>query len=449
MRALGPTPVSPATTNTIGFSIRVSPVATRRAFVTLALCFGLGCSAKPSSSSGSGSAATSDSAPATSASAVAAAPASAPDSTPKGTGFTSTIAASSKDSGCNKSEFELATYLLRGELTLAARKGTNQKAEFAASWLVQLQGKAQIGFAGYDHEARRIARDRGIGNAREHAPRLFASESEWTVVWFDDQGLAYAHPKMETNPTPDVLHLSSIKTVDWSQVALAQDTKGLIVASPFGAEVGQLSLFLFAPAEGRKAEAIGVTKDAKQPTHPAVTSVPGGYLLSWLSEGGVIFATRFDEAGKQLASSLPVVAGGADRDRLSLTPFGSGGALLSWVEGERVLARMLDKDGAAKGDVMVVGKGKLPVALAQGDSAVIAMVAEADGAADQLVAVRVSEKGVSGTAVRVSEGRTAVLDPPAVASAEGRMGFAWTEVMGVAIASKRAWLRTLDPACIK
>lgn len=448
MRALGPTPVSSATPTHSGFSIWVSPVAMRRAFVTVALSFGLACGSKPSSSTGSASAQAGDSAPTTSASAVAPAPV-APDSTPKGAGFSKTIAASAKDSGCNKSEFELATYLLRGELTLGARKGANQKAEFAASWLVQLQGKAQIGFAGYDHEARRIARDRGIGNAREHAPRLFGNESEWTVVWFDDQGLAYAHPQMETNPTPDVLHLSSIKTVDWGQVALAQDPKGLIVASPFGAEVGQLSIFLFAPAEGRKAEAIGVTKDAKQPTHPAVTSVPGGYLLSWLSEGGVIFATRFDEAGKQLASSLPVVAGGESRDRLSLTPLSTGGALLSWADGDRVLARMLDKDGAAKGDVMVVGKGKLPVALAQGDSAVIAMVAEADGAPDQLVAVRVGEKGVSESAVRVSEGKTAVLDPPAVASAEGRMGFAWTEVMGVAIASKRAWLRTLDPACIK
>lgn len=406
-----------------------------------------GCGNKPS---GGGESAAPSAVPAPSESTSAAPPKlTAPDSTPKGTGFASVVAASDKASGCNKSEFELATYLLRGELTLAARKGSNQKAEFAASWLVQLQGKAQIGFAGYDHEAKRTARDRGIGNAREHAPRLFGNETEWTVVWFDDQGLAYAHPKAETNPAPDVLHLSAIKSVDWSQVALAEVAQGLIVASPFGAEPGQLSIFLFAPAEGRKAEAIGVTKDAVQPTHPAVTSIPGGYLLAWLGEGGGVFVTRFDDAGKQLGSSRPVVTPGAGRDRLSLTSLASGGALISWQDGEQVLARALDKEGAAAGDVMVIGKGKQHVALADGDSAIVALLAEADKVPDQLLAVRVGEKGVSGTAVRVSDGRTGVLDPPTVAVAAGRVGFAWTEVMGPAISSKRAWLRVLDTSCVK
>lgn len=373
----------------------------------------------------------------------------APDSTPKGTGVTTARPAADKETACKATEFELATYLLRGELSLAGRAGAKEgDGEFAASWLIELQGRAQIAFAGFDHKARRIGRDRGIGNAREHAPKLFGAPDRWTVVWFDDEGLAYAHPVWDTNPRPDISHFTAIKSVAPAQVTISPVEGGFLVASPFGTTGDQVSLFRFSPTEGQRATAVGVTKDAKAPQKPVVAPAKDGFILAWFEESGEIFATKLDATGTQVGPSAPVVAKGDGRVplSLSLTPFGADG-LLVYVEGDRVVGRLLDDAARPKGDVFVIGAGKTPQVLPDGDSAIVVFVGK-DGADDNAVlAARVGASGVGADAVRLNGKPTQ--DIPAVALANGRLAFAWTEAMGASVSSKRAWLRIIDKACVK
>jgi len=368
---------------------------------------------------------------------------------PKGAGVTKHVAATSKDAECKPATFELATYLLRGELTLAGRS-TDKGGEFATSYLILLQGKSQIAFAGYDGNAKRVSRDRGIGSAHEHAPHLFATADKWTVVWFDDDGLAYAHPTWDTTEKPPIEHMSTLKNVKPADVALAATPEGpLVVASPFGTEGDQLSLFLFAPiAEGQKKRAIGVTRIAKKPSSPAVLGDKTGYTAAWLEEDGQVLTARFDLEGKEVGLGTIAVSTPGKRSRLSLTQL-DGGPLLVWVDGDRIFSRMLDEGAKPNGDLWLIGKGSQPAVAPIGDSAVVTYIAEVDGVADQLIAVRVGKGGVSETAIRVSDARTPVLDQPAAAVGGPRVAFVWTEKMGPAVSSKRAWIRTIDSACLK
>ena len=126
-----------------------------------------------------------------------------------------------------------------------------------------------------------------------------------------------------------------------------------------------------------------------------------------------------------------------------------GGPLLTWEQDGQIFGRMLDAGANPDGDLWLIGKGTQPAVAGFGESAVVAFLAEVEGVAEQLVAVRVAKTGVSESAIRVSEARTPVLDRPAVALGGPRIAFVWTEKMGPAISSKRAWIRTLDSACLK
>ncbi|HTJ84724.1 MAG TPA: hypothetical protein VL400_23555, partial [Polyangiaceae bacterium] len=377
-------------------------------FAGLALVSALGCgNGAASNGSGSTTVAVSaePSAPPASASVVAA----PPDDTIEGTGYKAIKPVSDAALGCKQTSFEMATYLLRGELTLAGRPANG--GEVAGSWLVQLRGKAQIAFAGFDAQARRIGRDRGIGNAKEHAPSLFATGDAWTVVWFDDQGLAFAHPAWETLPTPDIEHLSAVKGVDPANVALGATPDGsLVVASPFGTQGDQLSVFVFG-APGTKPQALGVTKFAKHPSSPAVSADADGYTVVWTEEGGVVHATRFDKAGKEIGDGAAVIRTPAEKKSLQLVSIADA-TMLVWSEGDAILARKLGKDGHADSKIRVVAaKGKFPLTMGAGSDAVVAFLGEADGVADQLLAARLSAEGVAETAYRVSDGKLPVADP--------------------------------------
>ncbi|MBK8936634.1 MAG: hypothetical protein IPM79_03020 [Polyangiaceae bacterium] len=380
----------------------------------------------------------------------------APAGDPVGAGYSSVISAKSDKSGCNAADFQVAEYLMRGELTVAGRpragSASDKKPEFTASWLVKLKdNRSQIGFAGYDHLARRVARDRGIGNAKEHAPKLFATDDQWTVVWFDDEGLAYAHPTFDPNEKPSIEHLGAAKGVDPNEVAFNHTPDGsLIVASHVGTQGDQLSVFLFAPsAQGQTARAIGLTKAAKKPRFPAVTADEAGYTLAWLEEDQRIVSTRLDTKGDQQGSGATIAGPSEKRSSLALTQV-KGGSLLTWAEGDRILARKLDASAKATGDIVVVGSGKHPVVISSGDDAIVTFLAKVEDSESQMIAVRVSGAAVvSPQAVRISDGNKPVLDPPAIALGGSRLAGAWTEVMGATISSKRAWLRVIDAACLK
>ncbi len=353
---------------------------------------------------------------------------------------------------CSAASFELATYLMRGELALAGR-GSGDSAEFAASWLVQLKGKAQIGFAGFDGKARRIARDRGIGNAREQAPKIYADAEAFTVLWFDAAGLAYARPRWATEPAPEIEHLGAVRDVPPEDIGLATTPSGaLVAASPFGTEGDQLSLFLLSTASdaASKTRAVGITKSAKKPRLPVVAADEGGYTVAWIEAGpGSVHATRFDAAGRETSAGGVVrQASPGEVTAMSIVSIGAGASRLIWLESGRVLTRKLDASGKADSPIHVLGKGRGPTAIPAGGDALVAWLAEGGGADGQLVLVRVGPEGPGPSGLRVSDGKTKVLDPPAMAMAGARLGLAWTEVMGPVISSKRAWLRSFDASCV-
>ncbi len=369
---------------------------------------------------------------------------SIPDQAPQGAGVSETAALDKAK--CSQSTIELATYLQRGELTIGGRDG-----QIAASWLVQLKDKAQIGFAGFDGEAKRIARDRGIGNARERAPTLFPSGPDWIVIWFDGEGLAYARPRWEAQPGPEVNHLSTVKDVPPDEVAVAPTPDGaLVVASSFGTDGDQLSLFKFATLDGsQKAEALGFTKHAKKPHRPAVAADADGYALAWIEEDGHVSATRLEQSGKEVGTSDTVVPKPASATVADVTIVPTDtGFQLTWSEGDMIYTRPLAKDATPSGPPLVVGKGRSPRAVASKDAIFLAYLGEASGKAQQLLVVRASKTGVSSAAARVSDGQTEVKDPPSITMAGDRVAVAWTEVMSPIVSTKRATLRTFNGSCL-
>lgn len=364
---------------------------------------------------------------------------------------------------------EIATFLQRGDLSIAGREGA-----VAAAWLLQLPNKpaAQVAFAGFDAEGRQLARARGIGASRDYTPRVFATGDVWTVAWFDAEGLAHARPRWETQPAPDVAHLAALGKDVSEDVALARAPSGsLVVSAPFGADRAQLSLFLFAPLDAAEApaRALAVTKHAKQPRRPAVAAHAAGYFLAWMEDGGRIAASHFDEGGKETETAATVVAAGEPaRDGLAVVAT-STGAIALWNEGGVVRARPLDPSARPSGPITTVGKGRwaqllaLPVATlaadadagasagGEGDSAaaLVAWVGN-DGKADDQLLVAGLDAGANPAAagLRVSSGALPVKDPPSMAPMGSRLAFAWTEVMSVGVSSKRAVLRSIAADCV-
>jgi hypothetical protein len=361
-----------------------------------------------------------------------------PNAAPVGKG----IASFEPLSGCKPATTTAAEYLQRGELTIAGRP-----AEIGLAWLVQLKGRAQIGFGGFDPQAKQIARTRGVGSAREHAPRLFATGDAWTLAWFDDEGLAYARPRFALQPAPEIEHLSSVRGVPAEDVGLAAAPDGsLLAVSTFGAG-GQLSLFLFAPVDGTgpKARALGLTKHAKGPRRPAAWADAAGYTIAWLESDGSIAATRFDREGKEIGTGATIASGVGERSDLGLASLADG-ALVVWTESGEIRARALDASAQPRSPIWRVGSGRWATVAPRGADAVVAWVGEAGGEPQQLVAARVGPKGPAVKGRRITSGG-AVEAPGVVAVVGDRVAFAWPEKMSAAIQSFRAQLRTVDATC--
>lgn len=347
---------------------------------------------------------------------------------------------------CKPAQAILAEYLQRGDLTIGARDNA-----IAAAWLVQVPNKpSQIAFGGFDGEARPLARVRGIATAKEGAPTLFPTGSDWTVSWFDDQGLAWARPRWEALPAPEVDHLTAIGASDADDVSLALAKSGSVVAvAPFGAERAQLSLFLFAPVDDSpRVRALGVTHHAKHPRHPAVAATAAGYQLAWADEGGRLATTLFDANGKEIGDGDTLAPPSDDkRDRLTLVPTDKG-ALALWEEKGVLLARPLDDKAHPSGPPRRVAQGKWSTAMPDKDGALVIFAGPASGSDDPpLELVRVKADGTPGDkGLRIA---AATKDPPALADAGARIAIASTESMGTGVATKRAVLRTIAASCVK
>jgi hypothetical protein len=350
---------------------------------------------------------------------------------------------------CQPKEIELGAYLQRGEIALAAREGG-----VSASWMVQLPNRpdAQIAFGGYDGQAKQVGRVRGIGTSREHAPQVFATGSEWTVTWFDSDGLAYVKPPWDMVKAPTLEHVGSLSKEVAGNVGIASTPGGSLVAvAPFGPERTQLGVFLFAPTDpaAPPLRALAISRHASKPVRPAVAADEAGYTVAWFDASGAIQASRFDLEGKEVGEPRIVAPAGAERQRMSLAPSASG-VIALWTEGDTVIVRMLDKQAQPKGPPQVVVKGgKWPVAAALGDGALVCWVGQGGKREGHLLAARLKGDGAPSAKglELVGEGR-AVKDPPACGLAGSRAAFAWMEVMSATVSTKRAILRTIEATCL-
>lgn len=341
---------------------------------------------------------------------------------------------------CKPQTATAAEYLQRGELTIAGRPN-----QIGLAWLVQLKGRAQIGFGGFDTEARQIARSRGVASARENAPHLFATGADWTLAWFDDEGLAYARPKFALQQKIEVDHLSSVREVPPEDLALAAAPDGsLLAASTFGAG-GQLSIFLFAPVDATqpKARALGLTKTAKGPRKPAAMADATGYTIAWIESDGSLAATRLNLDGREVHPATTIVSGVGERAGLSMTKLGDG-ALLVWTESGEIRARALNSNATPRSPTWRVGRGAWATTVTRNDGAIVAWVGST-GTEEQLVAMQIGLEGPAKKALKITSSKPEA--PGVVAVVGDRVAFAWPEKMSAAIQSYRAVLRTIDGAC--
>jgi len=424
------------------------------ALATAGLLFGSAAGCKGGSSKGGGEPSPSASAPVAS---VSAPPASAsaaappPPSEPVGSGVNSFIAAAQTEA-CKAQSGDIASYLQRGEVTLAG-----QESAFAASWLVKLTANrpgAQLAFAGFALDAKQAARARGIGPANETAPRIFSNGSGWTLVWFDAEGLAYTKPRWETAPPPAIEHVRAISGADANDVALAATPAGAIVAvAPFNMDKAQLGLFQFGPTDPNapSVQALGATHHAHKPRTPAVAADASGYTLAWHEGDGRIAISRFDLTGKEIDEAhtlAPAPSGGAARERVTLAST-TKGAIAVWTDGDKLLARAVEKDAQPGEKTFVVARGRAASLSPLGDGALLVFLGEESGKADQVLAVKLGPDGApSATGMRISDGAGVVKDPAAVTPAGARVGVLWTEPMNNGVATKRAILRTIEASCL-
>lgn len=350
---------------------------------------------------------------------------------------------------CQLQTTELATYLQRGEVAIAARDSG-----VSVSWLVQPPNKpdAQVAFGGYDWQTKPTARVRGVGSARERAPRVFWAGGAWTVTWFDADGLAFTRPAWEKMAAPTPEHLRAVNKEVADDIALAATPAGALVAvAPFGPERGQLGLFLFAPTDpaARPVDALGMSRHAAgKPRRPAVAADAEGYYVAWLGDGDVINVSHFDLKGKE-ADVAALAAPGPKRESLSLTATASG-ATAVWIEDGAVVVRALTKLARPSGPPMIVAKSaRHPAVSPLGDGALIVWVGAEGKSEGQVFAAKVGADGAPSAKglVLTDEGRVAK-DPPALAVLGGRAAFAWSEVMSATVSTKRALLRTIEVACI-
>jgi hypothetical protein len=401
--------------------------------------------ARPAASSAS-SAAPSASASAAGASSVPLEPAS-PAPLP------STFVGARGEKACKAQTVELASYQHRGDVALGG--GADG---VAAAWRVRLGGKPQeqVAFAAFDQEGKPTARARGVGlTLQDVPPRVFASASQWTVVWFDEKGLAFARPRVEQLPQPEIAHLGAIGPDVAADVALAASPAGVLATTPFGAGKAQLGLFLFGPPDSvSTVKALGVTHHGKEPHRSAVaahldggdpqTPGTGGTFVVW-DEGGVLLGSRFDTAGKENDTPCSIAPAGDKRERLALAATAAG-AVAMWMEGGKVRTRALDASGCPASPIWTVAEGRWASIASLGETAIVAWT----GADGHLLAVRLQPSGApSDRGIDAAEGSSGLKDPPSVlAFGAGKVAFGWSEVMGPVVSTKRLQMRIVDAACV-
>ncbi len=345
---------------------------------------------------------------------------------------------------CRAQTAEIAAYQSEGVLALGAGKGG-----IGAAWLVHVAGKReeQIAFSAFDTEGKSTERPRAVGLAGQKTARVFGSGAGFTVTWFDANALAYARPRVEPLPPPEIGHLSMFGPEVAGDVALsATDAGSVVAAAPFGAGKNQLGLFQFSPAEegAPPVTALGVTHHAVAPSRPAVAANDAGTFVAWFEADGRILASSFDAKGKETDAACVVAPAAASRrNHLALAAVGAG-VIALWMEGSMIRTRALDGSGCPISPAWKVAEGRWATLSAAGDGAVVAWLTT-DG---RLLAAKLGPSAAPPSAgLDIAEGSLGIKDPPALAVTSGRVAFGWAEAMSPVVSTRRLMLRLLDAAC--
>jgi hypothetical protein len=354
------------------------------------------------------------------------------------------IASARSNKLCRAQTAEIASYQSEGVIGLGAGKGG-----IGASWLVHVAGKRdeQIAFSSFDTEGKASARPRGVGLAGQKTARVFASGAGFTVAWFDASALAYARPRVDPLPPPEIGHLAMFGPEVAADVALSATPGGSVVAAaPVGAGKNQLGLFEFSPAEdgAPPVTALGVTHHAVTPSRPAVAAGEGATFVAWFEPDGRILASRFDAKGKESDAACVVAPAASEkREHLALTALGSG-VIALWMEGSMIRTRALDGSGCPISPAWKVAEGRWATLAAASEAPLVAWLAS-DG---RLLAAKLGPNGAPTTkGLDIAEGSLGLKDPPALAVTSGRVAFGWAEAMSPIISTRRLMLRIIDAAC--
>ena len=303
------------------------------------------------------------------------------------------------------------------------------------------KGEGLVAFSGYDAFGRTLAVAHGIGKGSHFPAQIFPRGGSWLVTWFDAQSLLFAKTSWAPN-LPNAERLNAITADEAGETAILATKGGLVGVAALGpGKREQLGLFLFAPEEegADPVKAIGSTRHASVPEHPAAAEIEGAWLVAWddeLAAGAPrsVVVSRLDVAGKE-SEQETISTPGRTATRPSIAAL-DGGALIAWVEQDgvesAVVVRRLDAKGRVASPTFRVGQGAMPTLSATKDGALLSMLRAADGGAPQVAAVRVAATGTPAPSGRLvsdlGKGKGAVSQPAGVAyvAEEDRLGFVFT-----------------------
>jgi hypothetical protein len=344
---------------------------------------------------------------------------------------------------CKAQTVEAAEYQQWGDIAIGGHKGG-----LGVSWMVRLKGKheRQVAFSSYDADGKPTARTRGIGLSAGPA-RVFWTGTAWTVTWFDNKGLAYAKPRVDPMPPPEIFHLGAIGPELQDAVAVSSTDGAVVAAAPFGADKRQIGIFLFSSEDASlpAVKAISVTHHANHPTGPAVAADATGIFLAWHEPDGRLAASHFSPTGKETDAAC-VIAPPTDRkrERFSLAVT-STGVLAMWMEESSIKTRALDKAGCPVSPVWTIAEGRWASLASLGEGGVVAWL----GGDGRILSAKLSASGAPPSrGLDVGDGASSVKDPPAVASMGGKVAFGWAEKMAPTVSTKRLVVRIINGDCL-
>ncbi len=295
---------------------------------------------------------------------------------------------------------ELEPNLFSGAVAIASHRR-----ELAMAWLLatNVKGEGLVAFGGYDTLTRSYARSHGLGKAVAAAPRLFRGHDSWTAAWFDRGGLAYARTTY-ARQAPEIVRVPAFSAEGAEHTAIIRTAAGsLLGVAPVRpndrAELGLFSLDSPDPSDP-PARALGATKNANDPHHPALLEVEGGFLIAWedAGEGGPsLVASRFDPNGREGGARKRLNAPGAREPSRPVLARAGANVLAAWVETFRdaptVFVRALDPAGAPLGPPYRVAEGALPSLQAFEGGAALAFLSATGLETDNVFVVGVEPSG--------------------------------------------------------